>query len=245
VGGKPVSVPVEESINAYLVDGPRVLISKRMKPLATNVSKIRSGSKAVDWGYYTFDDERELQDIRNDPVASKFLRLYLGGDEVINRTPRWCLWLENATRDDLKRSPILRNRVDEVEKRRLASKRPATLRAGRTPLLFGEIRQPTGRYLAIPQTFSEHRKYFTADWLEPDVIASIKLFTAEDNDGLLFALISSSMFMTWQKTIGGRMKSDPSFSNTIVWNNFPVPELDELTRDRVIAAGKKVLAARE
>jgi len=245
VGGKPVNVPVEGSINAYLVDGPRVLISKRMKPLAPNLSKIRSGSKAVDWGYYTFDDERELKEIQNDPVASKFIRVYLGGDEVINRTPRWCLWLVDATRDDLKQSPILRARVEQVAKRRLASKRPATLRAGRTPLLFGEMRQPTGRYLAIPQTFSEHRNYFTADWLEADVIASIKLFTVEDNDGLLFAIISSSMFMTWQKTIGGRMKSDPSFSNTIVWNNFPVPELEERTRDRVIAAGKKVLAARE
>lgn len=41
------------------------------------------------------------------------------------------------------------------------------------------------------------------------------------------------------------MKSDPSFSNTIVWNNFPFPVLSKISREKIIAAGKKVLAARE
>ena len=53
------------------------------------------------------------------------------------------------------------------------------------------------------------------------------------------------MFITWQKTVGGRIKSDPSFSIVLVWNTFPVPELDEQTRQRIISAGKQVLAARE
>lgn len=53
------------------------------------------------------------------------------------------------------------------------------------------------------------------------------------------------MFITWQRTVGGRLKSDLRFSNTLVWNTFPVPELDDKTRQRIIDAGKKVLAARE
>jgi len=52
------------------------------------------------------------------------------------------------------------------------------------------------------------------------------------------------MFIAWQKAIGGRLKSDLNFSNTIVWNNFPVPELDEKQQKAIIAAGKKVLEAR-
>ena len=65
-----------------------------------------------------------------------------------------------------------------------------------------------------------------------------------DPNGLQFALISSSMFITWQKTVGGRIKSDYRFSSTLTWNTFPVPELDEKTRQRIIKAGKKVLDAR-
>ncbi|MBS5479478.1 MAG: hypothetical protein KHY83_12580, partial [Coriobacteriia bacterium] len=34
------------------------------------------------------------------------------------------------------------------------------------------------------------------------------------------------------------------FSNTVVWNNLPLPTLDGETRQRVIDAGKTVLAAR-
>ena len=53
------------------------------------------------------------------------------------------------------------------------------------------------------------------------------------------------MFITWQRAVGGRLKSDLNFANTLTWNTFPVPELDDKTRQRVIDAGKKVLAARE
>lgn len=53
------------------------------------------------------------------------------------------------------------------------------------------------------------------------------------------------MFITWQKTIGGRLKSDLRFASTLTWYTFPVPELEEEIRHRIIEAGKKVLAARE
>ena len=53
------------------------------------------------------------------------------------------------------------------------------------------------------------------------------------------------MFITWQRAVGGRLKSDLRFANTLTWNTFPVPELDDKPRQRIIDAGKKVLAARE
>ena len=71
------------------------------------------------------------------------------------------------------------------------------------------------------------------------------MFTAADPDGYLFAMFSSSMFLTWQFAVGGRIKSDPSFANTIVWNNFPLPEMSDATRKRIITAGQKILAARD
>ena len=32
------------------------------------------------------------------------------------------------------------------------------------------------------------------------------------------------MHMAWTKQVGGRLKSDPSYSNTLVYNNFPWPQ---------------------
>ena len=53
------------------------------------------------------------------------------------------------------------------------------------------------------------------------------------------------MFIAWQQAIGGRLESRLRFSNTLTWNTFPVPELDNTARAAIIAAGQKVLAARE
>ena len=47
------------------------------------------------------------------------------------------------------------------------------------------------------------------------------------------------------KAVGGRLKSDLNFSNTIVWNNVPLPEVDPALRGKIIELGKGVIAARE
>lgn len=99
-------------------------------------------------------------------------------------------------------------------------------------------------YLGIPRHVSETRRYFTVARFEPEVICGDANFTALDPDRFLFGLISSSMFMAWQRAVGGRIKSDLRFSNTIVWNNLPLPPVAPDVRRRIIDAGKRVLDAR-
>lgn len=78
----------------------------------------------------------------------------------------------------------------------------------------------------------------------PEVICGDANFKVEDPDGFLFAVISSSMFITWQRAIGGQLEGRLRFSNTIVWNNLPLPELSRQERDQVVAGGQRVLEAR-
>src|SRR5215217_1501380 len=51
------------------------------------------------------------------------------------------------------------------------------------------------------------------------------------------------MFITWQRTVGGAIKGDPRFANTLTWNNFPLPEISAHQRTHIIAAGQGVLNA--
>lgn len=243
---EPKEVKVHSQINAYLIDGPEVFIKTRRNPniLSKHLPVVTSGSVSYDWDLYSFD-ETTVDVVMNDPIARKYLRVYMGGDEVINDTKRWCLWLKDVTSSDIAKSPILKERISKVQSLRAASPRPATYKKAATPHLFGEDRQPDVPYLAIPQTFSENREYFTAKRLDKDVIANKKLFTAPDEDGFLFSIISSSMFMAWQAAIGGRLESRISFSNTVVWNNFPLPEIPEDTRTKICLAGKKIISVRE
>lgn len=240
--GEPVEATATQ-LNAYLIEGRPVSVRKRSSPLSRSVPPVSVGSKASDWGYLTVMPEY-YADALSDP-AGKFLRPYVGGDELINDLPRWCFWLEDVSLSDCDSSPMLRYRLAEVKSKRLESGKAATRALASTPHLFSERRQPTQDYLGIPNTFSENRIYATAKRLPPDVIAAVKLFTAPDPDGFLFGLISSIWFITWQKMVGGRLKSDPSFSNTLVWNNFPVPNVvSDPQRQAVIAAGQEVMAVR-
>jgi hypothetical protein len=244
-GSSPVEVAAE-NISPYLVDGPNVLVDASRSVMSSALPALRAGSTPIDFGHLRVDEE-DLAEVRADPVASRFLRPYCGGKELINGLKAWCLWMDerDVTLADVVKSPILSKRVAYVRAERASSHRVATQRLASTPHLFGERRQPDADYLGIPQTFSDNRMFATAARVPASVIASIKLFTHPDPDGFLFALISSSMFITWQKTIGGRLKSDPSFSSSLVWNTFPVPAVGDAERCRIAQAGAGVLNARE
>ncbi|MDK8798588.1 DNA methyltransferase [Corynebacterium coyleae] len=245
VNGDPEPVKVETGINAYLIDAPNVLIRKRSKPLSTVVLPATRGSQPTDGGNLIVEVD-EYEEVLKDPVASKYLRPFRMGRELVRGLDRWCLWMADDDFDptDLNKSEILRERVQAVRDMRLASRKKATQESANTPYLFQENRQPNVDYVAIPRVVSVSRHFYTVAHLHPDVIAGDKVYTAADPEGLLFGLISSSMFITWQRAVGGRLKSDLSFSNTLVWNTFPVPELTEEQRQRIIDAGKRVLEAR-
>ncbi|MDK8846974.1 N-6 DNA methylase [Corynebacterium sp. MSK297] len=246
VRGEAVPVPVEKSINAYLVDGPNILVKKRSKPLADLPAVIRGPQPTDDGNLLVSKDD--YPEIANDAIAVKYLRPFRMGKDLVRGIERWCLWLaENFDPVDLQRSAILRQRIEANKTyRENATPSSDAYKLRETPHLFRPSKFETGSpYVGIPVVVSETRRYYTCDLIDGNVIPGNKLFTAHDPDGLLFALISSSMFVTWQRTIGGRLKSDLSFGSTLTWNTFPVPELNSTSKERIISAGKKVLEARE
>lgn len=230
-------------INPYLVDSANVLIDSRKTPLSQELPPATFGSMANDGGNLIVETDQYDQ-VSQDPIAMKYLRPFRGSKELLHSLDRWCLWLEGVTSSDLSKSSVLKERVAGVKTYRENSSRPATQKLAEYPALFGERRQPARDYVCLPKVVSENRPYFTADLLSHEIIASDLVFTVEDPTGFAFALASSSMFITWQKAVGGRLKSDLRFSSTLVWNNFPVPALDDATRQRISEAGKKILEAR-
>lgn len=232
------------ALNAYLVEGPNVLVEKRSKPLSSLIPEVVRGSQPTDGGNLIVEVE-DYPVVAADPVAARYLRPFVGAKELIQGLERWCLWLEDASEEEIASSPVLSARVEGVVHMRVQSTKKATQELAQTPHLFGEMRQPLDPYVCIPSVVSANRPFFTVKHFSPETITSNLAFTAIDPDGFLFALLSSSMLITWQRTVGGQLKSDLRFSNTVVWNNLPLPEVSEEQRRKVIAAGRKVLAARE
>ena len=240
----PEAVPVDH-INPYLVEGPDIFVDKRTTPLAPILPAVRFGSKPADGGNLIVETE-DYPRSAADPIAAKYLRPFRMGREVVRGLDRWCLWMHTEDFDprDIDLSLILKERVRACATFRQGSKKKATVLGAQTAHLFQENHQPSEPYVAIPRVVSETRPFYTAAHLSEDVIAGDQLYTALDPDGFLFAIISSSMFITWQRAVGGHMKSDLRFSNKIVWNTLPLPAVSDKQRAEIISAGQGVLDAR-
>ena len=61
----------------------------------------------------------------------------------------------------------------------------------------------------------------------------------------IFGILTSEMHMSWMRYTCGRMKSDFSYSNSLVYNNYPFPENPTDKQINAIeTASQKVLDAR-
>lgn len=244
----PVEIGKVGQITPYLTPyhgkGKPVLVTSSTKPLNPQLGEVSYGNKPTDGGGFIIEPA-EYEDVIADPVAEKYVRRYVGARELLHDIPRYCLWLEDASRSDLKMSPVLRERVELVRQFRSASKAESTRGAAATAHLFRQISQPDTPYLCIPRHVSETRHYYISSRFPADVICSDANFLAPDVDGFSFSIISSAMFIAWQRAVGGRIKSDLRFNKLLTWNTFPLPHTNERARRDIVAAGKGVLAARQ
>src|SRR5699024_4579881 len=106
-------------------------------------------------------------------------------------------------------------------------------------------KRPRGNYVAIPRHAAAQGHYGHVQYNRPDGVCGDANFMASDPEGPDVGYICAAIFMSWQRAIGGRIKSDLRFASTVTWNTFPVPLLGEEPRERIIKAGKKILAVRE
>lgn len=209
-----------KNINGYLLDAPDIFIEKNSKPICDVPPMIR-GSSPIDDGNLLLTIEEKEEYLKKEPQGEKFLRPFMMGKDFIERKPRWCFWLVGANPSELKKCPILIKRIEAVREFRLKSSKAATVQIAATPTLFGEMRPCESEYIAIPKVSSENRRYIPIDYLSSEVLAGDKLFQMPNASLYHFGVLTSNVHMAWMRAVCGRLKSDYSYSNTIVYNNFP------------------------
>lgn len=243
INGAPHELTVG-NINPYLVDAPDVLLLKRTTPICP-APPINYGSMAIDDGHLILEEADYKAILKEYPASSTWIRPYVGGDELLNGSKRWCLWLENITPQELRQLPPLMERVERVKRFRSSSGRATTVELAKYPSLFGERRQPKGRYIAIPKVSSENRAYLPLAMLRPNIIANGSLLVIPDPHLYSFGVLSAQMHMAWMRYVAGRMKSDYQYSSQIVYNNFPWPnDPTDKQKSAIEEAARGVLDAR-
>ena len=231
------------TINGYLLDAPVVIIEERSKPLC-DVPSIVRGSQATDDGHYLFTPEEKAEFLKKEPQAEKFFKRFMMGREFINNIERWCLWMPNITPTELKFCPEILKRVQAVKELREASKNKQTQQSANIPWRFGQYRVPAEHYIAFAKVSSERRRYVPFGFLTNEVIPGDKLFTIPDATIYMFGVLTSNVHMAWMRTVCGRLKSDYSYSTTIVYNNFPWPLPTEEQKAKIEQTAQAILDAR-
>lgn len=232
-----------DNINGYLLDAPNVFIEKRMKPLC-DVPMINLGGQPIDDGNLILTIEEKEELLRREPQAAEFIRPYMMGKDFIDRKPRYCLWLKGADPTNLRKCSLVLERVAKVKAFRLSSNRSSTLRAAEEPTLFGAPFECKTHYVALPKVSSENRRYIPVDYLTPDIIPGDKLFCMQNASLYHFGILTSNVHMAWMRATCGRLKSDYSYSNTIVYNNFPWPNPSEEQKAKIGQTAQAILDAR-
>lgn len=240
----PAHAITVKNINPYLVDASDVLAAKRTSPICA-VPEMSYGSMPNEGGNLLLSEAERQELLSSEPAAAQWIRPFLMGDELINNIPRWCLWLKDISPTELRALPLLMKRVQAVKQYRESSKRDATKKLALVPTRFGEMRQPTETYLALPRVSSENRAFIPMTFLSPAVIAGDKVYTIQKATLYHFGILISTMHMAWMRTTAGRMKSDFSYSNQITYNNFPWPDaLTDKQQAAIEEAAQAVLDSR-
>lgn len=231
------------NISPYLTDGDNSVVRVSRTLLTPGYPAPVYGSMANDGGHLIIESDDYLT-FAADPTAAKYVREYVGAEEVFHGKTRWCLWLLHADANDLKH-PLIKDRLDKVRAYRLSKTRAATRAAAATPSLFVEIREQTSDYIFVPFVSSELREYIPLVLKPKDAICAAPHWLLPTSDVFLWGLLTSRMYAVWVEAVAGRLEMRLRLSPGTIYNTFPFPtQIPDAARTRVVTAANAVLDAR-
>ena len=236
-------VRVVDNINAYLLDAPNVIVLPKAKPLREDVPPMFVGSCPTDGGNFLLTAEEYKDFIKREPAAENWIRRYVGSNEFINGITRYCLWLKDCPPNELRKMPLVYQRVQAVKNFRLASKKAQTRRRADTPTLFAEDRFVDAPALFMPMVSSENRRYIPMGFVNGVVINNKALFIP-NCDLYTFGTLTSSIHMAWVRIVAGRLEMRYSYGVQVVYNTFPWCEPSDKQRRAIEQSAQKILDVR-
>lgn len=235
---------VVSNINAYLCNAPNVIVNSRNTPLC-NVPKMIYGNKPADGGNLIIEDIDYDEFIKKDPNSRKYIKPLLGAVEYLHNKKRYCIWLQNIAPDEIRKCPMIINRIKQCKESRENSIAEGIRKFANTPTLFAQITQPSdGNYIIIPRVSSEKRRYIPMGFLSSEIKVTDAVQIVPNASIYDFAILTSNVHMAWMRTVCGRLKSDYRYSKDIVYNNFPWCSPTEEQKKKIEKTAQAILDAR-
>lgn len=231
-------------IGPYLVPEMSDVIKKCAEPLSER-SQMLFGNMPRDGGHF-FVEKGLPNDQLNEKQYKKFVKRFLGAEELIGGKLRYCLWIEDSDIDEALSIPFIADRLQKVSESRRASPAKSTQEFADRPHRFVQIGGTAkSASIMIAGVSSERRDYLPCDYLPEGNIASNKCFALYDAPLWNLSLIASRLHWVWIGTVCVRLEMRFSYSNTLGWNTFPVPSLTDQNKIDLTRCAENILLARE
>lgn len=242
ITGDPIGATVPE-INEYLLPSSPINI----QPANFNVSglpRMAFGTMPRDGGHFILNQYEKDDLLRQHPELKTYVRPFIGAKEFLHDESRYILYLKDAPVSVLKIKSIY-DRIQAVKMFRKSSKAPSTANWAARPTELVQDQAVNTDVLLLPRVSSGRRDYVPVAFRKFPTIGSDQVFQVENATLHLFALLQSKVHMAWMQTVGGRLKGDYRYSNTLVYNTFAIPTLTDQQKNYLEKYAQLILSARE
>ncbi len=233
------------SINAYLVPGANIIVRALSAAKDSRGFMIR-GNMPTDGGNLLLSAAERDQLLIDAPQIAHLVRRFVGAIELINGLSRYCIWIEDSDLALANSSVEVRHRIEGVKRMRLESSAESTREYAIHAHRFRQIQGiPKDTCIVVPRVSSENRDYLPVDYFGNAAIVGDRNFAICDAPLWNLSVIASRLHWVWVGTVCVRMRTDFSYSNTLGWNAFPIPDLTEHNKSDLQQCAENILLARE
>lgn len=236
------NIRVVETISPYLTEGNSIIVNSLNEPLS-ELPQMEYGNMPLEGGFLKLSKDSKDEIINAYPNAAKFIRPTIGGDELINSIPRYCLWIDDKDLQEALSIPPINERINGVREFRINGGEVARTLVDKSHQ-FRYRKMASSHQIAIPCTSSEKREYMQCGFFDSNYVSMNSVEVIYDGELWVFGIISSKIHMTWVRTVGGRLKTDYRYSAQLCYNTFPFPSIPDTKKSEIEEAATNVLLAR-
>ena len=236
-----------ENISPYLIEGDcKIVVPRETQISKLFLPKMLKGNQPTDGGHLILNQDERDYLVKNEPNSEQWIKEFIGSEEFLNNKIRYCLWLKDISLEDLNTMQLIKNRVDKVKEVRINSRDKGANLLAKRPHEFRDLNDPE-QFILIPGVSSENRVYIPVGYfsIKNNVISSNANFILPNATLYEFAILTSEMHNDWMRVVAGRLKSDYRYSNTLVYNTFPFPDVTEAQKQEIIALAEEIILIRE
>ena len=234
-----------KNISPYITEAEDIFVTRRKQPLSSSLPKMVSGSMARDGGYLILSTAEKEDLLEKYPESKILIRPLYGTQEFLQGSQRFCLWIEDDFLVLAKSIPPILHRIENVYQFRNKSSAKTTRGYASIPHKFAQRAHKDTPHIIIPKVSTDRRLYMPIGFLDPDSIITDLAFGIYDSDPFVFGLLSSKMHVVWLKAVSGRLGTGIRYSSNITYNNFPVPNITDDTKNIITDLVFKLLQVRE